>query len=355
MRHIYIISLFVLTGLFHPMKSIGQTRLTANEHILRPGDSLIKQQISNFAEGGSGMNVIWDFSRAENIYDGQPTEYAGETDSIVLETNQRYCQKHVQRNDSLFLSSFHNRLYDIDYTVPILEMAYPLVFGDTLYSAYSGYGLYCEKNHVYTSGEAHVSADAYGTLILSNNDTLRDVTRIYTLRTSSLRMSDDSVSLHKAAPKMYIEENYKWYARGYRYPLIETIQESYYAGTTPIAYSHTAYRYWADGHGALQNDTVNENILKEDYQQQTNRADIIRYNVSVSGSMVNICYDLDMQAHISIVISDTKGIVYKRHNLSDMQGNGYAVSIDCSNLPHNEYILYINVNNKIYNSKISLK
>ena len=179
MKCLYLLS--ALFGLLFPMAVRAQNVLTAEEHALRPCDKTERLQTEFFDVGNPGTGGVWDFSTLDTSSRKTITEYLGGTDSTVVEAAPHSIRKYVLRNDSLFLCAYRNRLYDIEYSVPVLEMVYPMQFGDTLYTYYSGNGLYSGKRQVETAGEARVSADAYGTLVMPSGDTLRNVVRIYTL------------------------------------------------------------------------------------------------------------------------------------------------------------------------------
>lgn len=179
MKYIHLLS--ALFGLLLPMAVRAQNVLTAEEHALRHCDKTERLQTEFFDAGNPGNGVVWDFSTLDTSSRKTITEYLGGTNSAVVETAPHSIRKYVLRNDSLFLCAYRNRLYDIEYSVPVLEMVYPMQFGDTLYTYYSGNGLYSGKRQVETVGEARVSADAYGTLVMPSCDTLRNVVRIYTL------------------------------------------------------------------------------------------------------------------------------------------------------------------------------
>ena len=179
MKCLYLLS--ALFGLVLPMAVRAQNVLTAEEHALRPCDKTERLQTEFFDVGNPGTGGVWDFSTLDTSSRKTITEYLGGTDSTVVEAAPHSIRKYVLRNDSLFLCAYRNRLYDIEYSVPVLEMVYPMQFGDTLYTYYSGNGLYSGKRQVETAGEARVSADAYGTLVMPSGDTLRNVVRIYTL------------------------------------------------------------------------------------------------------------------------------------------------------------------------------
>ena len=176
---LYLLS--ALFGLLLPMAVRAQNVLTAEEHALRPCDKTERLQTEFFDVGNPGTGGVWDFSTLDTSSRKTITEYLGGTDSAVVEAAPYSIRKYVLRNDSLFLCAYRNRLYDIEYSVPVLEMVYPMQFGDTLYTYYSGNGLYSGKRQVETAGEARVSADACGTLVMPSGDTLRNVVRIYTL------------------------------------------------------------------------------------------------------------------------------------------------------------------------------
>ena len=179
MKCLYLLS--ALFGLLLPMAVRAQNVLTAEEHALRPCDKTERLQTEFFDVGNPGTGGVWDFSTLDTSSRKTITEYLGGTDSAVVEAAPYSIRKYVLRNDSLFLCAYRNRLYDIEYSVPVLEMVYPMQFGDTLYTYYSGNGLYSGKRQVETAGEARVSADACGTLVMPSGDTLRNVVRIYTL------------------------------------------------------------------------------------------------------------------------------------------------------------------------------
>ena len=48
------------------------------------------------------------------------------------------------------------------------------------------------------------------------------------------------------------------------------------------------------------------------------------------------------------------GIVYYQRRYEQPAGQGYQVQIDCTGLRRGQYILYINVNGKIYSKTITI-
>lgn len=84
-------------------------------------------------------------------------------------------------------------------------------------------------------GAYMTKADSVGKLILPKGDTLRSVMRLHTERYVSAVYADkdtlrkkvptftvDSIVRHMAADSLMVREDlYRWYAAGYRYPILE--------------------------------------------------------------------------------------------------------------------------------------
>lgn len=78
------------------------------------------------------------------------------------------------------------------------------------------------------SGMSTAECDAEGIIILPDGDTLTNVARIHRVCNSvvnMMRKEDDSTRVINATDTTMrrIEERYSWYAKGYRYPIVETI------------------------------------------------------------------------------------------------------------------------------------
>ncbi len=190
---------------------------------------------------------------------------------------------------------------------------------------------------------------------------MRNTLRVYTLTTKSIAIDMDSAIINPSKLKQEIEEVYEWYVKGYRYPLYKTVQRTSYSNLTPVATKSYAYRLLPDDI-EIGDDDVNEK-LKSESERETEKSnqdpqqqeDIIHYNVAINGSNVSVNYTLDKDGTVNFIIADVMGFVYKRDSRTTKAGENVSLNFDCSSLKRGRYIIYMNVNGKVYSEKVDLK
>lgn len=330
----------------------AQHVLTRENTLMRPGDAISKQQIAFVVPGESGEDVVWDFRDVPVRRKNYRVEYTGNNASALLSIHPGYMSRYRMAGDTLVQTGYENPTARLTYRRAIPELVFPFAYGDTIASEFEGNGLYCRHNGMKERGTVLVEADATGTLLLSEEDTLRNVLRVHAIRTSSVDMDRDSVVADSAGRLLRIEENYKWFARGYRYPIFETLTEAYYHGTQYVYGHRTAYRTMPDSIRALA-DAVNEDIIHSDsISNAFHGSEIIQYHVSHYGNAVRVDYSLSMQATVTALISDAMGVVHRRYHHTDNSGDSYSFSFDMSGLRRGEYVLYLNANGEIHSQTI---
>ncbi len=82
--------------------------------------------------------------------------------------------------------------------------------------------------------------------------------------------------------------------------------------------------------------------------------DIIHYNIETEGKVIRLLYDLDENATITTIVANHMGFLSVYNQWTQQAGQGYSAQIDCNGLRPGIYILYINVNGKIYSEKVTL-
>lgn len=355
----------------------AQNAITHEHNGIRLGDRVEKQQVEYVNPGESGENTVWDFSDASAIK-SHPTVFFCDSDSIeIIELQPVSISKYSFSADSLLLTSYENPLQSVRYTQPLAQLAYPFHLGQSFVQPYSGAGLYCNTQSISTYGTMDVEADGMGKLIVSEGDTLSNVLRIHSVRTGSLLMQLDVDSLGfdseavvtdssfieadtAQAPaidygKQEIEERYQWYARGYRYPIFETISTSYYDNLDLVSCIQAAYMC-VPSQQKLLDDKANEDVQREDslLHLQNNAPDIMHYSVSTDGHLLKIRYSLSESASITTLLCNHRGMSFCRSSCAMPAGENYEISLNCSGLQPDMYILYINVNGKVYSEKINV-
>ena len=89
-----------------------------------------------------------------------------------------------------------------------------------------------------------------------------------------------------------------------------------------------------------------------DAEEQTR--DIIHYQIETQGKDIVIRYDLDEDATIQTIVANHMGMLCKSRQWTQKNGQHYYFKIDCYDLRSGMYILYINVNGKVYSEKVTL-
>lgn len=106
----------------------------------------------------------------------------------------------------------------------------------------------------------------------------------------------------------------------------------------------------------MLNDTANKKItIQDSINGNSNRQDIIRFEVENNSNVVTLKYSLTQKAKVFAMISGVMGEVYRKISRTDNAGKDYTLVLDCNGLRWGDYILYINVNGNVYSRKVSVK
>ena len=322
----------------------------------RIGDVMNRVPLTPFDVGKEGSDVLWDFSNIEDIGESSLVEVFQSSDSVLCTQDISKTQKLYLSSDTLKLIGYENRFVKMNYSTPFILLTYPFEYTNRIENSYEGKGIYCQHLLMKQSGVQSVESDSKGRLITSDGDTLRDVIRLHSFCTGFVEMysPNDSLQIDSAFRKLEITETYQWYARGFRYPIYESSSVSYYdKKLSCVSTIQTAYRYVILENASVK-DEVNDSIRNTIKDKINKDDDIIRYYITNNGSELTIHYDLDADATISTLICNDQGILYGREKVSQSKGTDYQMSLDIQSLPKGRYVLYINVNGKVYNEKFNV-
>jgi len=193
-------------------------KLTTEKNGYQAGDSIYKYQVEYKDPGSIGRELEWDFSNLNIINEEYLIKYftpdsADKSKLCGMEHRTRYYYR--QQTDSLWALGFENYTTLLNYSKPELKLKFPFTYGDTLYSAFEGKGIYCNLLPLHVKGYTLVEADAEGTLKLPGNKKVNKALRTHTLRYYT-ETGKDSVEMTL--------DTYTWYANDIRYPIFESIK-----------------------------------------------------------------------------------------------------------------------------------
>ncbi|OJU45577.1 MAG: hypothetical protein BGN96_06860 [Bacteroidales bacterium 45-6] len=336
----------VLLAFLSAHSLFAQNHLTRTNNLLRAGDMVVKQQLEFINPGLPGKNIEWDFSDVRMVDDKYqlsyfwPDEHAKDT-VIGLEHQTRYFYK--LSSDTLALTGYTNRTTQMTYDKPEVLYVFPLKYGDSIRTDFSGTGAYCQTVELKAEGYSKTVVDAYGKLKTPDNGVL-DVVRI--LRTKEFT----DIGLDNT--RMLLK-TYQWFTPGCRYPVFETIRSFTLRNDSTIENFSTSFYFSEINREELNfNDSVNAD---PSFGHEAHDSDILvdcnTYPNPVS-SQITVSYKLQADADVSFLLSDTKGLPWLSVPKLKVEAGNQEQRINMTGFPSGYYVLYIRVNGKVYSRTI---
>lgn len=321
-------------------------------------DSLQKNQIRYFSPGKGGADRVWNFSGKLRSKKSAQMMFMTDSTGILSVTEPGKINYYRMTPDTLILIGSESPLEKRVYAQEKISKLFPLQYGDSIIMPFRCEGKYCGDHPFREAGTTRVKVDANGSIVLAENDTIRNVLRVHTIDSYAVCMDRDSIALDTARLTQVIDERYEWYLPGSQYPIIEDVTSTTYLnmnviGTTKYAYCNLPEGEVDDYITHVDDDEPDgeqEGFLDEGGQSQ----DIIHYQVGVQGKTITLSYDLDESATIETIVVNHMGMVYVSRQWTQAAGQGYTAQIECYGVPAGMYILYINVNGKVYSEKVTL-
>lgn len=357
-------------------------QLNLKHNGIRLGDKIIKQQVEYKEPGEAGINKLWDFSRLKTINDAYELTYSSPpiqgdslymmgnnhfdvkktgTNELIVGTEHNTIYYYRLKNDSLLLLGHENPAVRLQYTQPIVDMIYPTNYGQNVTVNYESAGLYSGTVNIHTKGSVQVRADAFGKMILPTRDTLQTVLRIKTTKLilDTLEEQPDSTSINKGT----LQETYKWFTKGYRYPIFETVRNINLVDRSEIF--STAFFFPPQDHYYLDNDPENLAILDSIWNVAHNISETVNldnnanlfynYYPNPVESQLTIEYSLESPSTVNLEIYSMEGRLVKNKIIEKQDKGIYFEYLNCSSLSKGTYILRIKANNKSTSDKIIKK
>ena len=367
----------------------AQHSLQSTLNMFRPGDIIVKQQVDYKDPGRAGENVLWDFSKLNAVNSEYTISYLApklspeqtyimgldtlsvmevDPENLIIGYEHFTAYYYQLKNNRLFLLGHANAVSQMRNEKPVLLFEYPFSYKERICDDYYSKTFSAGVKPMKSRGEVSSEADAQGMMILPSGDTLRHVMRIKTVRTI-IEMPDTIVKNRRNKAKEYkatntLIESYLWYAKGYRYPVFETICQFNKNDSTHVEFFSTAFFYPPQEHHYLESDTENQAVLDSSIIIDNSPIDPkqwikdnFRYNFNPNpvSYTLNIEYHLEQPAEVSISLYHTvNGIVSKIP--ADMKQSGsYTETLDCSSLPIGTYVLSFQVEGETVSSVVLKK
>lgn len=373
-RHILTLQIFLIMTICMPVLTCeAQTCIEKPSNLFRDGDVIMKQQILCKDIGQAGTDVIWNIMEtlvADKVYRQKYMSVSG-SDTHMASIENATIYSYELRNDTLFTCGFENNTTKISYRLQEPHLIFPMKYGDSHSGFFHGTGIYCDRIALRSFGRYEISADAYGKLVLPEGDTLKDVIRLHTERfLSSVRYPADSLPAISSAPfpedsirkhlgeEPYIMKSdiYRWYAKGCRYPVLES-----FITTLPgneDKQRTASFYYPASLQQQLAYDAENDNTTSGNSNKDKTAvpSDRFMYSACRTGkTSVRLEYTLPGQSQVCYSIYTTDGKAVYRSVPYRQNSGKHQEEIDLSDYTDGIYILEIHIGDERYTEKIILR
>ena len=353
MKNYFIISALALLSVTTPVH--GQVNLSGMEPA--SADSLVKSRIRYFSPGMGGRDRVWDFSGKLRSKGSSQVMFMKDSTGVVSFIEPGRIGYYLTTPDTLVLLGSESPLEKRDYAVNKVSKKFPLEYGDSICMPFRCEGMYCGDHPFREVGTTTVKVDADGSIVLAENDTVRNVLRVHTIDSYAVCMGLDSAALDTARLTQVIDERYEWYLPDSQYPIIENVTSTTFFNMEAIGTTRYAYCNLPEGEAAcyVTPDDDDGTDVQDGFSEEGQPIpDIIHYGIETQGNVIHMSYDLDEDATITTIVANHMGMVYISRQWTQAAGQGYSMQIDCNGLHSGMYILYINVNGKVYSEKVTL-
>lgn len=345
----------------------------------RNSDILEKKQLVTPGFSLHDTDGVWRLEDAVFSKQTYNTEHATEADTIM--TMERGNRTYYRQEDGkISIIGSENALEVMSYDMPETWLKFPMQQGDSVYGYFSGTGRYCDRLFMRRFGTYKTKADALGKLMLPDGDTLQSVIRLHTERVIGTvtapidtmkyeipAFTPDSIIRHMTTDTAKVYENiYRWYAEGYRYPVLEarTVSCGKAKLSEEVCYcppemlqqlvldeENRKVRARIAGQGA---DIGNASLSDRDNIHGHNgRTDGLRYHIDrdENSGTVTINYSSNDDGVVSAVLASSQGYVYRRTSKND----GSSLVLDYNGLPSGQYIIRIATYSESYAEKFNVR
>jgi len=338
----------------------------------RDGDAIKCHPLSFTDTVSSGGNRLWDLTGAAT---GRPfkTEVTLVNDSLKIYSVVRHRMSvyYRENGDTLQSTGFENNQWRVEFTQGEPYLLNPMTLDSGTSCDIQGQGIYCDRLRYCITGTHDIGTDATGTLILPEGDTITNVRRVHERRIFLHRFSPiDSLAptisreeFDKATAenRSLIYDMRRWYAPGYRYPLLETRTLQRLSDEVPMM-AEACYTPLIEMEGLPSDpgnmelrrlagagrsgivDAGSHEAIPSPADDMTAGGEDVRYDFTHSAGdhTVSADYRVSRAMDVEFILADVNGITYSSDSRRCQPGERYRITISYRDVPGSgPFVLYI--------------
>lgn len=267
----------------------------------------------------------------------------GKDTIIAQEPRARMIYRQTERGISII--GAEDNLQAIQYDQPEEWLRFPMTRKDTLSGEFSGTGIYCKHIPVKRHGTYKTAIESVDSMLLPEGKIQKDVACLHTERQITDITENDKMQQE--------QHHYRWYAKGYRYPILEAVISS----RDGQIFEEVMFYCPLEEQERLESDRDNKAEraqAKAEPSNTPNGDDSFTYKIASVSNGITIDYQLDGPAKIIAILASNQGYVYQRKEMKAPAGTG-QLDINTNGLRRGQYVIYLNVNGKSHAEKVNLK
>jgi hypothetical protein len=344
--------------------------LSSERNLPRTGDAPVRLKAAFLPAGNSGTDATWDFNQLQVNGEEHEVHYLATLRSTLTGMGEKSMHYYRVSGDTLLVNGYEDSKRLIRLEKPEEVMLFPMKYGDERTGWFYGKGMYCDRLELDIAGLTYTKADGTGTLVLPENDTLRNVLRVYTAKitlTDSRPLAPGfDLDAPVETPPDYNElllrleldtvhtltESYRWYAEGSRYPVLEKETVQRIIGGQTAVLSENTYLFHPLDQETLPEDTANQALRDKKPAGQNTGYPAGNEQISVTGGFTVSVYPNPVvnELQISLQLQQPGPVVVSLYNLQGqllsrrefrMSGESAVETVNMSRFARGSYILKV--------------
>ena len=377
---------------------------SADRQMYRSGDILQKKQVefprSLVSEGSEKITAVndkqalsWDFSALQPVNEDYQVIFE-ETDEGGIRGIEHQTAYHYRLSgDTLLLDGYTGQTIRMDYTQAEPLLIFPLREGQSFETTFSGEGCYSGKMKLNTAGNIRLMTGQSGKLVLPGGEVLSEVLPVVSIKQLAQQVTalspeekikeamtgkkeeiattrEEKANAEKTREKLLRDSKdgpermqlvtIRWYMKGARYPVFETMESTGWKDGQSYTHFRTAFAYSPLGQQQeLAFDPENRQVLMKTAMEEENftgigettREPLYSFTTDRINGVLTLSLHLQEPSQVSVLISDTQGKVRVRLPEENIRQGNSSREIEIKSLSTGTYILTIIINGNPYSGK----
>jgi len=295
----------------------------------------------------------WDFTGLDVLDEGGLTYYHL-SDSTLLEVRPDAMMEYQIVGDSLLLSRYETPLTRLVYDTPVCLLTGSMTIGDSILSDFCASGTYCNKFAVSVMGQSKTKPERYGTLILQEDDTLRNVLCLQHIKTAHVSMQIKSDSLAEVRSYTERTDEYEWYVSGSAHPIYRSTVTECLENGQPTFRKQVAYRITDEILPEKSNRDEEDIVLDDGLEDDGLPPCLSDFSIRLEGNRVYLDFETTTATTLRSILCDTQGVSYRNASHSCSQGERGTIGFDINGLRRGTYVIYLNANGFVVGRNINI-